>query len=74
LSFSKFLRWLFAYRPAQTMCVMLGLMLGSVVRLWPYQLIEGKTPHAPGWLIGLTVALSAAMLFGLTKFTRGRRS
>lgn len=70
LSFSKFLRWLFAGYPAQTLSVMLGLMLGSVVRLWPYQLIEGERPDAPTWLIAATVLGSAFVLYSLTKITK----
>lgn len=37
LSFSRFLRWLLARHQAATMAVLCGFMLGSLVRIWPFQ-------------------------------------
>lgn len=37
LSFSRFLRWLLARHQAATMSVLCGFMIGSLVRIWPFQ-------------------------------------
>ncbi len=54
---SHVLRWLLARHPRQTLGVLLGLLLGAVVGLWPFQ--QGVAPE-PGSLVkGQIVALDA---------------
>lgn len=36
LTFSRVLRWLFAREPDRTLAVLVGLMLGSLRKLWPF--------------------------------------
>ena len=38
IAFSKFLRWLLARHEAQTMAILAGFMLGSLRKIWPFQL------------------------------------
>jgi len=38
ISFSKFLRWLLAHAHMGTMAVLSGFMLGSLRRMWPFQI------------------------------------
>ena len=40
--FSRLLKFLFRTRPAATLSVLFGLMLGSTIRLWPFRLTEVK--------------------------------
>ena len=35
--FSKFLTWLFDHHPKQIMAVLIGLMIGALHKLWPWQ-------------------------------------
>lgn len=44
IGFSKVLRWLLARHESMTLAALTGFMLGSLRRLWPYQL--DLTPHA----------------------------
>lgn len=76
LAFSRLLRWLFVVRPAETLSVMFGLMLGAVVKLWPFaanadhpaaELIS-PAPNSPSWL-GVFVTVSVFLLATLA-FTR----
>ncbi|MEZ5739406.1 MAG: DUF368 domain-containing protein [Burkholderiaceae bacterium] len=43
LAFSRLLRWLLANRHDMTMAALIGLMLGSVLRLWPLQMPTTQT-------------------------------
>ncbi len=43
LAFSKLLRWLLEHHRGTTMATLLGLMIGSVSRLWPLQVPTGET-------------------------------
>ena len=43
LAFSKVLRWLLEHHRGTTMATLLGLMIGSVARLWPLQVPTGET-------------------------------
>lgn len=45
LAFSKLLRWLLEHHRAATMATLIGLMLGSVRKLWPLQM---PTPETAG--------------------------
>jgi putative membrane protein len=74
IGFSRFLKWLFATRPAGTMCVLFGLMLGSVVRLWPYQAINDVTPTTPAVWVILTVIISAVIIIAATEYADRKSS
>lgn len=43
LAFSKLLRWLLDHHRAATMATLIGLMLGSVRKLWPLQMPTAET-------------------------------
>lgn len=43
LSFSKVLKWLLAKHHDVTMCVLMGLMIGSLGKLWPLQVPTAET-------------------------------
>ncbi len=75
LAFSKLLRWLFATRPAPTLCLMFGLMLGSVVRLWPYQAVGEQIPDPSAIGLVVVAVLAAAVLIVVTRYAgQSRRS
>ncbi len=38
ISFAKFLRWLLANHASQTMAVLCGFMIGSLCKIWPFQI------------------------------------
>ncbi|TWT58375.1 hypothetical protein KOR42_17490 [Thalassoglobus neptunius] len=38
ISFSKLLRWLLAHKTPQTMSVLCGFMIGSLYKIWPFQI------------------------------------
>ncbi len=38
ISFAKFLRWLLAKYASQTMAVLCGFMIGSLCKIWPFQI------------------------------------
>jgi putative membrane protein len=70
--FSKLLAWLLDAHEDATMAVLVGLMAGSLRRLWPWQSEEGVL-HAPGdggevvlavvcALIGLAAVTALAMV------------
>jgi putative membrane protein len=39
IGFSKFLKWLLSKQEAATMAVLCGFMLGSLRKIWPYQIV-----------------------------------
>lgn len=48
LTFSRILRWFLHHYPSQSMALLLGLMLGAVHKIWPWQTVtqsklQGKT-------------------------------
>ncbi len=47
LSFSRLLRWLLAHRHDGTMAVLVGLMLGSLRKIWPFQKVTADTAGLP---------------------------
>ncbi|HAC92910.1 MAG TPA: DUF368 domain-containing protein [Planctomycetaceae bacterium] len=47
LSFSRLLRWLLAKRHDDTMAVLVGLMLGSIYKIWPFQRPTAATAELP---------------------------
>lgn len=66
LGFSKFLRWLLARWHKQTLIVLAGFIIGSLVKIWPWsnaEAIQGQVAEH-GMLIGPAV-LFALVGFGL---------
>ncbi len=47
LAFSRLLRWLLEHRHDGTMAVLVGLMLGSLYRIWPFQSATSGTAELP---------------------------
>ncbi|MCA9157131.1 MAG: DUF368 domain-containing protein, partial [Planctomycetales bacterium] len=47
LAFSHMLKWLLAHRHDPTMAFLVGLMLGSLYRIWPFQRVTEATAHLP---------------------------
>lgn len=63
-AFSKLLSWLLEHRHDATMAVLVGLMAGSLRRLWPWQSETGAL-HAPGGADEALLAVACAAV-GLT--------
>lgn len=68
LAFARFLHWLLARWEKQTMLVLLGFVLGSLVKVWPWQeTVPGADLHIGGailWCV-LGIALVAVLeIFG----------
>ncbi len=81
LAFSRLLRWLLEHRRDATMAALMGLMIGSIAKLWPLQMATPETadlemklrvmqyvaPSAwPGSLLGLAALVAAAATIVLT--------
>ena len=67
LTFSRVLRWLFARAPDRTLAVLVGLMLGSLRKLWPFVELapDGREVlQAPAALDGLSVSVALTFLLG----------
>ncbi|GIX01017.1 MAG: DUF368 domain-containing protein [Pirellulaceae bacterium] len=47
LLFSRLLRWLLEHRHDATLAVLIGLMLGSLYRIWPFQMATPETASLP---------------------------
>jgi putative membrane protein len=47
LAFSRILKWLLAHRHDQTMAFLVGLMLGSLYKIWPFQQVTQATVDLP---------------------------
>ena len=75
-SFSKLLSWLLDHRHDLTMAVLVGLMAGSLRRLWPWQTEDGALVAAPdGGEVAVAVALTVIGLLAVLALERsGRRS
>lgn len=80
LAFSRLLAYLLKEFPAATMAVLIGLMIGSTRRLWPYQLIErgeftNVMPKALDGRLGLTIAsfvVGVVVVLGIEWIARKR--
>ena len=83
LAFSKFLHWLFARFERQTMLVLLGFVLGSLVKVWPWsnpeairlsQGLEAGMPYAPHIAAAvLWCLIGVALVLGTDYLGRRRR-
>ena len=47
LSFTRLLKWMLAHKHDITMAFLVGLMLGSLVKIWPYQRVTAATAELP---------------------------
>lgn len=47
LAFSRILKWLLANRYDRTLAFLVGLMLGSLVKIWPFQRVSQATAKLP---------------------------
>lgn len=47
LAFSRLLKWLLAHHHDGTMAFLVGLMLGSLVKIWPFQRVIAATADLP---------------------------
>ena len=67
LTFSRVLRWLFARAPDRTLAVLVGLMLGSLRKLWPFVELapDGRELlQAPQALNSLTISVLLTFSLG----------
>ena len=84
LAFSKFLHWLLARFERQTMLVLLGFVLGSLVKVWPWsnpeairasQCLSADVPYDPQILsAALWCLLGAALVLGVDALGRRKNS
>jgi putative membrane protein len=47
LTFTRFLKWLLAQHHDSTMAFLVGLMLGSLYKIWPFQRVTAETSTLP---------------------------
>ena len=83
VAFSKFLHWLLARFERQTMLVLLGFVLGSLVKVWPWsnpeairlsQGLEAGMPYAPHIAAAvLWCLIGVALVLGTDYLGRRRR-
>jgi putative membrane protein len=74
LSFARVVSWLFRQHNAPTLAVMLGLMVGSLRAIWPFQMgdasvgIVNTLPSDPGAWFGVSMAFGVGLMLvlGLT--------
>jgi len=59
LSFVRLLRWLLARWHGQTVALLVGVMAGSLWKIWPFRTVLESTTNAKGKLIVLRDALAA---------------
>lgn len=69
--FSRVLSWLFAHKKQETLCLLIGFMIGALPKIWPWktvELVNGKkffSNVSPLDFEGETLFLPAALLMGL---------
>ncbi|RMF41116.1 MAG: DUF368 domain-containing protein [Planctomycetota bacterium] len=79
LLFSRLLRWLLEHRHDATLCALVGLMLGSLYRIWPFQAPTPSTAelefklrhfehHMPGSAGEALVAVGLATIAGAATY------
>ncbi|MBL8891290.1 MAG: DUF368 domain-containing protein [Planctomycetaceae bacterium] len=90
LTTTKVLRWMLQHWPIRVTCFLLGLMVGTIPCLWPFQI--NKTPDEPKlalriyesrWpelasvndlAVGLTALLIGSLIFGLSQWASRKSS
>ncbi len=66
LAFAKFLHWLLARFEKQTMLVLLGFILGSLVKVWPWANESAKALPDPHYgAAALWCVLGVALVLGV---------
>ena len=67
MAFSKCLHWLLARFERQTMLVLLGFVLGSLVKVWPWHdaSVIGADRHVPGAIIA---AFAGILIVGILEY------
>jgi putative membrane protein len=79
--FSRVLKWLLAQRPSETMSLLAGFMIGSLVKIWPFQAGGLDQPADPLWppdasphtLACLALAVGAALFVFAVDWLARRR-
>jgi putative membrane protein len=68
ISFSKFLHWLLARWHKQTLIVLAGFIIGSLVKIWPWNNMEAavQVERTGGMQIGWAVAFALVGFFLVT--------
>jgi putative membrane protein len=66
LAFAKFLHWLLSRYEKQTMLVLLGFVLGSLVKVWPWANESAKALPDPHYgAAALWCVLGVALVLGV---------
>jgi putative membrane protein len=68
LAFSRLLRWLLSQRHDETMAFLVGLMVGSLYKIWPFQQVTAETiglPFKQQQFIHVMPSQSSASLWGV---------
>lgn len=76
LAFAKLLHWLLARWEKQTMLVLLGFVVGSLIKIWPWQDAVTGLPIAPGGqIIGAVICciVGVAMVVGIDLIASKKR-
>lgn len=68
LSFARLLRWLFARFPTAMVLTMAGFIIGSLVKIWPFQ-SEYSSSVSPTWTI-VAMVLGWLLVFGLNRWAK----
>ncbi len=69
LGFSRILRWLLRNHFSGTMAVLTGLMIGSLVRIWPFT-VEASASSQEPWFFFLCALVGGAVVLSLEFFSR----
>ncbi|MCR5003670.1 MAG: DUF368 domain-containing protein [Bacteroidales bacterium] len=71
LAFSKFLHWTLAHYERQTMLILVGFVIGSLIKVWPWANLEAiaeagtadmSTLHIPGAIIWMVIGVVSVVL------------
>jgi uncharacterized membrane protein len=62
------LRWLFARFPTAMVLTMAGFIIGSLVKIWPFQ-SEYTSTASPLWTV-LAMVLGWVLVFGLNRWAK----
>ena len=68
LSFARLLRWLFAQFPNAMVLTMAGFIIGSLVKIWPFQ-SEYASNISPVWTVAAMV-LGWLLVYGLNRWAK----
>jgi putative membrane protein len=68
LSFARLLRWLFAQFPNAMVLTMAGFIIGSLVKIWPFQ-SEYASDISPVWTV-TAMFLGWLLVYGLNRWAK----